>query len=579
MLEQLQGQELEYKKLTPEEMQRRGILGRLIGVCASFVDPTRNGRRYSEELWEKTFKDPIMVERIQNGVCYGELGHPENREETDMEKIAVCLSEVPKKGKDGKLRAVFDILNTPNGKILKALCDYGSTLGVSSRGSGETFTDYDGQESVDPDSYSCQGFDIVLIPAVKAARLSYVNESLEKNSLKESLRTTINKASQEERKVMKETLNNLHIKLNEQDELPDAQIDGGIDVESSEYGPQEDFSSEIDNIIQFLTGLKEQSLSDEEETDVEAYLNVFQENIEKYLNKDINDINDDSLNIDSDIAVDNDQAITESLRKLFQDNKSLENQIISLQEKLSVAYDKEASMKEEISKYKNAIARLASQTQKYNIISEKLNTLQKESKQKNFELKNYQTAVSQLTEKLANEKSSASKLTEERFSDGKIINTLREEMKASKLEKDALQEDISSLKKDLELKKTEILNKEKKYKNLVEQYKNIASGAVDRYIECQAKMLGITPKEIKSKLPESYNFKDIDNTCNDLRQYKLNMSRLPFSPAGNKLNEGTTFNAKITSPNKEPILEGLSNVQNNRFDDEIDSSLQSLAGL
>jgi len=41
-------------------------------------------------------------------------------------------------------------------------------------------------------------------------------------------------------------------------------------------------------------------------------------------------------------------------------------------------------------------------------------------------------------------------------------------MKASKLEKDALQEDISSLKKDLELKKTEILNKEKKYKNLVE---------------------------------------------------------------------------------------------------------------
>jgi len=47
-------------------------------------------------------------------------------------------------------------------------------------------------------------------------------------------------------------------------------------------------------------------LSDEEETDVEAYLNVFQENIEKYLNKDVNDINDDSLNIDSDIAVDND---------------------------------------------------------------------------------------------------------------------------------------------------------------------------------------------------------------------------------------------------------------------------------
>ena len=54
-----------------------------------------------------------------------------------MEKVAVCLAEQPMKGKDGKLRAVFDILSTPNGKLLKALCDYGSTLGVSSRGNGD----------------------------------------------------------------------------------------------------------------------------------------------------------------------------------------------------------------------------------------------------------------------------------------------------------------------------------------------------------------------------------------------------------------------------------------------------------
>jgi hypothetical protein len=181
MLQESKTNELEYQRLSKEEMEQRGILGRLVGICADFMSPTRNGRKYPEKLWENVFNDPIMKERIDNGVCYGELGHPADREETDMEKIAVCMAEQPKKGKDGKLRAVFDILNTPNGRILKSLCDYGSTLGISSRGSGDLETDFDGQESVNPDTYNCEGFDVVLIPAVKEARLQYVTESLHLN--------------------------------------------------------------------------------------------------------------------------------------------------------------------------------------------------------------------------------------------------------------------------------------------------------------------------------------------------------------------------------------------------------------
>lgn len=207
---------LEYKKLSAEEMEKRGILGRLVGVCADFKAPTRNGRSYSEKLWEHVFNDPIMKERIDNGVCYGELGHPADRDETDMEKIAVCLSEVPKKGSDGKLRAVFDILNTPNGKILKTLCDYGSTLGISSRGTGEIETSYDGNEEVIPDSYTCEGFDVVLIPAVKAARLDYVTEGLDsKKSLRQALTESLNSANDEERKVMENTLSDLDITLSD----------------------------------------------------------------------------------------------------------------------------------------------------------------------------------------------------------------------------------------------------------------------------------------------------------------------------------------------------------------------------
>ena len=63
MLESITNREMEYQKLSPEEMQKRGILGRLIGTIADFTNPTRNGRLYSEELWDKAFDSPIMLLR------------------------------------------------------------------------------------------------------------------------------------------------------------------------------------------------------------------------------------------------------------------------------------------------------------------------------------------------------------------------------------------------------------------------------------------------------------------------------------------------------------------------------------
>ena len=219
MLKESVNNQLEYVKLSKEEMESRGILGRLVGVCADFMNPTRNGRKYGQDLWEKVFASELMQERIANGVCLGELGHPCDREETDMEKVAICLAEPPQKGKDGKLRAVFDILSTPNGKILKSLCDYGSTLGISSRGTGDIIRDYDGNEIVDPDTYSCEGFDIVLLPGVKAARLQYVTESLSKTrynkTLKQKLTESINKEDENNQRIMRESLHDIGIDLDE----------------------------------------------------------------------------------------------------------------------------------------------------------------------------------------------------------------------------------------------------------------------------------------------------------------------------------------------------------------------------
>ena len=166
---------------------------------------------YDEATWDAVFKKPLVKEMFEAGGLLGELNHPEDRLETDLSKVCVCMPEPPKKNKDGCLTATFDILDTPNGRIVETLAKYGYKLGVSSRADGETFEGYDGQEHVDSSSFDLKGFDIVLLPAVKKARLQLA-ESLQKG-FKEALREQLEKASEEGKKVMLESLNSLCINV------------------------------------------------------------------------------------------------------------------------------------------------------------------------------------------------------------------------------------------------------------------------------------------------------------------------------------------------------------------------------
>lgn len=187
------------------------ILGVLRGPVAEFIAPTRNGRMYDEATWDEVFKRPLVKEMFEAGGLLGELNHPEDRLETDLSKVCVCMPEPPKKNKDGCLTASFDILDTPNGRIVQTLAKYGYKLGASSRADGDTLEGYDGVEHVNPDTFDLKGFDIVLLPAVKKARLTLA-ESLQKD-VKAALLEQLNKSSEDDKKVMLETLNSLNINL------------------------------------------------------------------------------------------------------------------------------------------------------------------------------------------------------------------------------------------------------------------------------------------------------------------------------------------------------------------------------
>lgn len=515
MLESLNGDSLIYEKLSPDEMQKRGILGRLVGVCADFIAPTRNGRKYSESLWEGVFSNPIMQEKIDNKVCFGELGHPSDREEIDMTKAAVCLAEVPKKGKDGKLRAVFDILSTPCGQVLKNLCDYGSTLGISSRGSGDTYFDENGEEAVDESTYNCECFDVVYLPAVKEARLKYVTESLntkkDNKTLAEALKETVDKADASQKTVMMETLNSIGIDLSES-HTPN----GG-----ASYIKGESEKNEV--------------------------------------------VNDESSMISE---------LQESLSR----QRNAESQVRRLQEKLSVCYTKEKSLNEEIAKYKKAIRSLSERAKnaealvsKVQSLEDSLNESKKENEKKDRHITFLTDRANSINKKVVESNGNVSGLSRALETKEKQLKSLQEKVKSVREnyqnEISSLKESIADIKKDSSITVNQYRDKLKKSEELVEKYKATARKAVDKYISVQATRYGISESAVKNKLSNNYSFAEIDKVCESLRTYKGNIDKLPFN-----LNESKQTKIKV-SESVEPII------PSNGTDDSIDESLMSLAGL
>ena len=524
-------------------MKARKILGRLVGPVADISIPTRNGRKYSEQLWEKVFSDPITQEKFKNKVCYGELGHPEDRTEVDMEKIAVSMPEAPKRGKDGKLYAIVDILDTPCGKILNTLCQYGSTVGISSRGTGEVIDDYDGQESVDPDTYNFECFDIVLIPAVKEARLQYVNESLEKGktkTLNEALVESVNAATPEGKKIMVEALKDCGIELKEDEKVENAEE---VKVAKSN-------TESASNI-------------DEEKTVVK----------------------------DEPVANDNGMEVVKELQEQLRQNKILKDQVIALQEKLSVRDTKDAELQEELRRFKSSTVELSESSKKSKVLRSEVVSLQSKLKQSDKALAEKDKLIESLNEKLETtnklilqknakirqmveaKKSEVSKqqvLNESVASKDKAIVSLKESLANERkqtatitAENKSLKENLEEAKKNAIIKSKEYSDKLSKVKQLAERYQKIASAAVDRYIEQKARTLRVSPDKIKRKLDENYSFADIDKICESIREDQISISKLPFAGEQNA-------RFKVTQ-SVEPIM------RDSQHDDNVDESLINLA--
>lgn len=650
------------------------ILGVLEGPVADFINPTRNGRHYSEELWDKVMQNPIVQEQFANGGIVGELDHPADREDICSEKIAVIMPEPPVK-KNGEYVGKFNILNTPCGKIVYTLAKAGFKLGVSSRGTGEV-DDYTNE--VDPDAYEFTCFDVVLLPAIKEARMNLVTESLNTNNTKsynykKVLKEELEKSSERGKEIMKETLEHLGIDLNEdkqekcvicgkpisgygnnpypvkkdgrccdecnwkvviparlknlKEELETAKAEGkskeeikkieaAIEDADKDYEYCEDHNNPwgadaalerlkslqeaLDNLSQEETiaePVEDEEVKTEEDTEEEVYCTATDEQILKLLDKFLdgegltldgegeekehfielfkeiipNTCQEDeeektTVKIDSESEEDaekeedkavgdtevEDSEFLEQFTKVLKDNSILNESVQQLQAEKAVSSAKVEKLNEEINKLKNIVA-----TTGKKIIECRNLEAQKQELQNN--VKSLQEDVAHCNARIEAQSLKIKELTESKI---KAENEVKSTIK--------LTEELKSNTENSDKKVQQLSEQLKSTKKIAEQYKQLAHNIANKYIESKALSLGISSNEIKNRLNESYSLEDVDKVCEELQNYSLNISSLPFN-----LDKPGKLNMRIRENKEKDPLKNI----DSQYDDSVDDFLLDLAGL
>lgn len=534
MLEKLTNN-LKFSALTENE-RNRGILGRLYGPVASCVVPTRNGRYYTDSVWETVFDTPIVKEMFNNGGLPGELDHPFDRSETDSSRIAIMMPEPPKKNSKGELEGYFDILDTPCGKIAYQLAKYGFRFGISSRGDGEVTESYDGSEVVDADTYTLHAFDLVLLPACESARMKFTESLNTERKLDESLLSEINNSSDEDKELMLESLKSL-------------------DVESKGYVTE---SLGNKTLYKSLNEALDSASTPEVRKTMEDSLNRIGVNYKDSSNK-----GEEDANLTDEEAVNDGADLVKDLQEALKTNAELNKQVTKLQEKLSVCYAKEVRNDAAVAKLKNAVVTLSEDARKYSVVKNQLKSMKEQLEEKSKEFNEQKKLIESYNKKLTLSKNSQRSLNEsidarnqklnDLSNDVETLKTKLQESKSNSIkEVKELKEQLQQLKGESQVKNSQYSKKLNEANKLISKYRKTAETAVNRYIESKASQLGITVSEIKGKLNENYSFDDIDNICDELRSYKVNINKLPFSVGNKNINKVTTNESKQTKRYENP---------------------------
>jgi hypothetical protein len=145
------------------------------GIFMQSESTNRNGRVYPKHLMEREV-NKYITEKVLKNQALGELNHPLNRVNVDPREASHLIKELKFDGDD--VRGVAKILDTPTGKIVKALMDEDVSFGVSSRALGSLKKRNDGVNEVQSD-FDLRTIDIVSDPSAKDAWVTALHEGKE----------------------------------------------------------------------------------------------------------------------------------------------------------------------------------------------------------------------------------------------------------------------------------------------------------------------------------------------------------------------------------------------------------------
>lgn len=144
----------------------------LEGPVATLDKINRNQRIYPKEEYLKHLeylRDDLR--HPEKGWMLGEPGHPADRFETDIKEASHRILDLWYKPETNQVMGKIELLDTPNGKLLKELVDEGMPLCISSRASGTV-----GKDNI-VDIQQIFTYDVVIKPGFEDAVLHRVNES------------------------------------------------------------------------------------------------------------------------------------------------------------------------------------------------------------------------------------------------------------------------------------------------------------------------------------------------------------------------------------------------------------------
>ena len=156
---------------------------KISGIFMQAEVVNRNGRKYPQAVLEKAVNKYIR-EQVNTNQALGELNHPA-RPNVDPEHAAIRITELRWDGNNVLGEAV--VLDTPKGKIVKALIEGGWVPGVSSRGLGSV-KQVAGINEVQDGFRLTVGVDVVWGPSAPSA---YVQASVTESTRDDSTFTNL----------------------------------------------------------------------------------------------------------------------------------------------------------------------------------------------------------------------------------------------------------------------------------------------------------------------------------------------------------------------------------------------------